>query len=65
MQPTPVCEIVRKEKRQRALRYREEAARLEAVARTCTGQVNRSELLEMATQYEGLARRLEADLAVA
>lgn len=65
MQPTPIYEIVREEKRQRAARYREEAARLATIASSDSDAANRNELLEMATQYEGLAERLEADLAAA
>lgn len=62
MQRTPIYQIVREEKRQRAARYREEAARLEMIARADTDPANRHELLDMAIQYEGLAERLEADL---
>ena len=62
MQRTPIYQIVREEKRQRAARYREEAARLEMIANADTDPGNRHELLDMATQYEGLAERLEADL---
>jgi len=62
MQPTPIYKVVRDEKRQRAAWYREQAAQLESSARAETGPADRDRLLDMALQYEGLARRLEDDL---
>lgn len=61
----PIYRIVREEKQQRAARYREEAARLETIARSDGDLPDRGELLAMATQYQGLAQRLEEDLAAA
>ena len=61
--PTPVYEVIREEKRQRAVRYREQAAQLEMVAKANAGRPDREQLLDMATQYEGLAKRLEEDLS--
>jgi hypothetical protein len=63
MQPTPIYKVVRDEKRQRAAWYRAQAAQLETNARAETGSADRDRLLDMAMQYEGLARRLEDDLA--
>lgn len=57
-----VYEIVREEKRQRAARYREQAAQFETIARADQRRPDRERLLEMATQYQGLAKRLEEDL---
>jgi hypothetical protein len=65
MQKTPIYQIVREEKRQRAARYREEAERLATIAKSDSNPIDRNELLEMATQYQGLAERLEEDLAAA
>jgi len=62
MPTNPIYAVVRDEKRQRAARYREEAARLETIARAGADRANCHELLDMATQYQGLAQRLEADL---
>jgi hypothetical protein len=62
MQPTPIYQIVREEKRQRAARYREQAAELETIANGEASAADRDRLLEMAVQYEGLAQRLEEDL---
>jgi hypothetical protein len=63
MQPTPIYKVVREEKRQRAAWYRQQAADLEVSARAEAARADRDRLLEMASQYEGLARRLEDDLA--
>lgn len=62
MQPTPIYEVVREEKRQRAARYREQAAELELIANGQPGSPDRDRLLDMAGQYQGLARRLEDDI---
>jgi hypothetical protein len=62
MQPTPIYKVVRDEKRQRAAWYRQQAAQLQKSARSEHGPASRDHLLEMAMQYEGLARRLEDDL---
>ena len=62
MQPTPICEVVRREKRQRAAQYREQAAQFEMVAQSESGPAARTRLLDMAVQYYGLANRLEEDL---
>jgi hypothetical protein len=64
MQPTPIYKVIRDEKRQRAAWYRQQAAELESSARAERGCVDRDRLLEMAEQYQGLARRLEDDLAL-
>ena len=62
MQPTPIYKVVREEKRQRAAWYREQAAQLEISAKAEAGPADRHRWLDMALQYEGLARRLEDDL---
>ncbi|HEX3537908.1 MAG TPA: hypothetical protein VHU15_14205 [Stellaceae bacterium] len=62
MQPTPIYKVVRDEKRQRAAWYRQQAAQFESSARAERVSADRDRLLEMAEQYEGLARRLEDDL---
>jgi hypothetical protein len=62
MQPIPIYEIVREEKRQRAARYREQAAELQTIASGEASATDRDRLLEMVVQYEGLAQRLEEDL---
>jgi hypothetical protein len=64
MQPTPISKVIQDEKRQRAAWYRQHAAELESSAKAERGSVDRERLLEMAEQYQGLARRLEDDLAV-
>ena len=62
MQPTPIYKVVRDEKRQRIAWYRQQAAQLQKSASSETGPESRDYFLEMAMQYEGLARRLEDDL---
>lgn len=59
---TPIHKVVRDEKRQRAAWYRQQAAQLESSARAERGRADRNRLLEMAEQYQELARRLEEDL---
>jgi len=59
----PIYRVVRDEKRERAARYREQAAHLEMIASAEAARTDRERLLEMAIQYQGLARRLEDDLS--
>ena len=49
-------------KRERALRYREQAARFEQMAGTESQGTMRDRLVDLARQYRGLAESLEAKL---
>jgi hypothetical protein len=48
--------------RERALRYREQAARFDQMAGTENGGTMRDRLADLAQQYRGLAESLEAKL---